>query len=212
MRVRDGVDGRTLRGVNARQVLSSLILVALVGACGSRTSPPSPAGATTHTTVDKAAVLQLRQVLEASGMESPGADGPQVTCGQGAATACTPDQLVSATPLVLQDAQGAAYRLDAPVVDGADVVTADANAGADGWVVNFQLSPDATARFAALTTQLASLPQSDPTKRVAMVADGRLVSIPAVQGPITSGSGQISGGFTRAQAEALAAELGGVSS
>jgi preprotein translocase subunit SecD len=210
--MRDGVDGRPIRGVIARRALAALALASLVGACGSGAGSGSPSSARASDVVDRAAVMQLRPVLEVSGTETPGNDGLQVTCGEGAATPCTPDQLVGATPLVFQDAQGTRYRLDAPVADGADVVSAEASEAQDEWVVNFQLSSDATARFEDLTTRLASLPQTDPTKHVAIVADGIVVSIPVVQAPITSGSGQISRGFTRAQAQALAAELGGASS
>ena len=209
MRVRDGVDGRPFRRVNARKALCSLVLAIVVGGCASRTSSSATGTAATSGSGSKAAVMQLRQVLEASGVETPGDSGLQVTCGVGATTPCTPDQLVSVTPLVLQDTDGTRYRLDAPVVDGADVVSAEASQGSDGWIVNFELSPAATTRFTAITTQLAALPQGDPTKRIAIVADGIVVSVPAVEGPITSGSGQISGGLTRAQADALATELGG---
>lgn len=156
--------------------------------------------------------MQLRPVRDIATPDAPNYADLHVGCGTGVPAPCTQDDLVNASPLVLQDADGVRYALDAAAVNGDDVVSATAVQISKQWVVNFDLGPDATARFETITTALASLPQNDPAKRVAIVVDGAIVSAPAVQSPITSGSGQIAGGYTQAEAEALVAELGGVGS
>ena len=75
------------------------------------------------------------------------------------------------------------------------------------WVVNFDLNKDGAKAFSDLTTKLALLPQTDPQKRIAIVVDRQVISAPAVQGAITGGSGQISGGFTEQEAKDLATVL-----
>jgi preprotein translocase subunit SecD len=157
--------------------------------------------------------MQLRPVRVIAMPDAANYTDLHVSCGKGAPSPCTEDELVNASSLVLQDAVGARYALDAAIVNGDDVVSATAmQQGGEAWFVNFELGPDGTARFEAITTPLATLPQNDPAKHVAIVVDGAIVSAPIVQSPITSGGGQISGGFSQAEAEALAAELGGAPS
>jgi preprotein translocase subunit SecD len=69
------------------------------------------------------------------------------------------------------------------------------------------LDPQGTAAFAKATTH--AVDAAPPGNQLAIVAGGALVSLPVVQVPIDSGEVVVSGGFTRQQAEDLAAQLGG---
>lgn len=71
--------------------------------------------------------------------------------------------------------------------------------GGSGWAVEFDLRPEDVGRLSTLTGQLAS--EQSPRNELAMVSNGRVISAPAVQAPITSGKLQLSGDFTRAEAE-----------
>jgi preprotein translocase subunit SecD len=66
--------------------------------------------------------------------------------------------------------------------------------------ISFQLSPGATQLFGRATTQMVG-------RSFAIVVDGRIISAPTAYSPITTGSGQITGRFTIAEAERLAAIL-----
>ena len=188
-------------------------LVAAACSNGSDTASTSaPVTVTPSTGSTQAAVMQLRPVRDVAQPNAATYTDLHVSCGNGAPSPCTEDELVNAPSLVLQDAEGVRYALDAAIANGDDVVAATAVKVPGEWVVNFELGPDATARFAAITTALAPLPQNDPAKRIAVVVDGEPVSVPAVQSPITSGSGQIAGGYTQGAAQALADALGGTPS
>jgi preprotein translocase subunit SecD len=64
-------------------------------------------------------------------------------------------------------------------------------------VVGFALDAAGARRFAAVTTENVGL-------RFAIVLDGRVVSAPRINGPITGGRGIIEGGFTAQSASDLA--------
>ena len=68
------------------------------------------------------------------------------------------------------------------------------------WQVDFSLTPEGTKRFAEVTGQNLG-------KRLAIVIDGRLITAPVIQSPITGGRGQITGNFTKQEAKNLAAKL-----
>ncbi|HEX9237013.1 MAG TPA: protein translocase subunit SecD [Actinomycetota bacterium] len=76
-----------------------------------------------------------------------------------------------------------------------------------GWRVTFQLDKQGAAIFGNITTKLAPLPQGDPKKQIAIVLDDVIQSAPAIQSPITGGSGEITGNFTESQAKNLAVVL-----
>ena len=87
-------------------------------------------------------------------------------------------------------------------VDGANLT--DASAGQNGqtgeWVVNFTFDAIGTRRFADVSTREVGHP-------FAIVLDGRVISAPRINEPITGGRGQISGHFTAASATDLAVLL-----
>ena len=67
-----------------------------------------------------------------------------------------------------------------------------------GWSVGFELTSEGTKKFATLTADMAS--NKEP---LAVFFDGELVSSPTVQDAILSGSGQITGNFTKDEAKAI---------
>jgi protein-export membrane protein SecD len=66
--------------------------------------------------------------------------------------------------------------------------------------IEFQLTPDGTRKFARATKVNIGRP-------FAIVFDNRIVSAPNIQSPILSGSGRITGSFTREEAEVMAIVL-----
>ncbi|WP_406707671.1 SecDF P1 head subdomain-containing protein, partial [Streptomyces griseiscabiei] len=61
------------------------------------------------------------------------------------------------------------------------------------------------AKFTEVTGRLAQ--QASPQNQFAIVLDGTVISAPYVASAITGGEAQISGSFTRSEAEELAANL-----
>jgi preprotein translocase subunit SecD len=112
------------------------------------------------------------------------------------------------------DPQGVKYVLATSPVTGTELTSATAqlDATSNQWVVNFNLNSAGGKAFADLTTQMFSKYTSGgaPTSvldQFAIVLDGKVVSAPAIQGAITGGNGQITGGgtgFTQASASQLA--------
>ena len=70
-------------------------------------------------------------------------------------------------------------------------------------IVNIQFNQRGTRVFADLTTRLAG----DPSKRIAIFLDDRLLLDPTVDEPIPSGTGFIRGGFTPQRARTIAIQL-----
>jgi len=68
------------------------------------------------------------------------------------------------------------------------------------YQIDFQLKPDGTTVFADYTT-------NNLGKYLAIVLDNKVISAPVINGAITEGQGQISGGFTRDSANNLAIQL-----
>ncbi len=174
----------------------ALALMSVVASCSSghgATTPSSPASPASSD-LGRAAIMQLRPVRDVAPPHAANYPDLHVSCGTGSPSPCTQEELVNASSLVLQGADGTRYALDAAVVNGDDVASATADRGAVQWVVDFQLGPDGTAVFAAITAPLADLPASDPTKRIAVVVDGEVASAPAVQVAITSGPARSAAG------------------
>lgn len=81
----------------------------------------------------------------------------------------------------------------------------DARLGVDEFgrpAINIEFTPQGTEKFARLTTMYAGTKQPIPH-----VLDGKVLVAPVVNQPITSGSGQISGNFTREEARNIAIQL-----
>ncbi|MFB6979022.1 serine/threonine-protein kinase [Streptomyces scopuliridis] len=75
-----------------------------------------------------------------------------------------------------------------------------------GWVIQMTVRSDDAERFEALTKRAAQ--RQPPQNQLAIVLGDRLISAPAVTGPITGGEVQIAGSFTQDSAKDLAKELG----
>jgi preprotein translocase subunit SecD len=110
---------------------------------------------------------------------------------------------VDAPRIVLLGPAGDKYVLGARIVDAGDVEIAGARRDAprsSGWSVSVNLTADGTAAFEAATeTTIGS--------RIAIVVDGRIVSAPTVQAPITSGNVVVTSGLTEREATSLASRL-----
>jgi preprotein translocase subunit SecD len=102
------------------------------------------------------------------------------------------------------------YVLGPVVLDGSGVASAkaiDAAAGGDGFPVDLQLTSTATQDLAAATEQASAA--RAPWNEIAAVLNGAVVMAPTVQGAITTGVIQLSGGFTQGEARSIASELNG---
>lgn len=70
------------------------------------------------------------------------------------------------------------------------------------FIVSLTFNGEGTKAFGALTSRVTSLPS--PTNQVAIVLDGLVVSAPSINEAIPSGNAQITGNFTKVEAEDLA--------
>ncbi|WP_343041393.1 SecDF P1 head subdomain-containing protein [Streptomyces typhae] len=122
---------------------------------------------------------------------------------------CSAAEGPSAKPLTACATNGAdvRYTLGPVAVPGTDVSTARSHLSkyGTGWVVDITFTAAGTRRFADLTAELVT--QAPPANQLAMVLDGTVISAPSVSQKLTDGRVQISGDFTRAAAEELAAQL-----
>ena len=111
--------------------------------------------------------------------------------------------------VVYLDKTGANKLKLGPVVLSGDQVT-KATAilnpqGVSGWIVDFTLDGPGTESFKNATSDAVT--KTSPQNQIAIVVDRQVISAPVVQNPITTGSGQISGGFTEQEAKDLATQL-----
>lgn len=100
------------------------------------------------------------------------------------------------------------YELDPVALPGTDVSDAEADFDEEqgtGWFVTLEFTSAGAKKFADITGRLAQ--QASPQNQFAIVLDGTVLSAPYVASAITGGEAQISGSFTRQEAEQLAANL-----
>src|SRR5262249_47601870 len=111
--------------------------------------------------------------------------------------------------VVACEGQGIKYVLDVAKVQGTNLTKVAAQLNQQGaWVVNFNLNGSGQKAFGDLTSRMYSkyYPTHSVLDQFAIVLDGKVVSAPVVQSPITTGSGQITGPggtFTHKQATSL---------
>ncbi|MFE7431199.1 protein kinase [Streptomyces sp. NPDC057545] len=74
-----------------------------------------------------------------------------------------------------------------------------------GWFVSIIFDGEDAKRFSALTAEVAGNP---PPRQVAIVLDDRMLSAPAAHSAISGGRIDISGAFTKQEAEQMAHDLG----
>ena len=101
--------------------------------------------------------------------------------------------------VVLEGSDRRVYLRPDPVVTGADVTSARVADAGGQYSINVTFSPTASNRLAEATKSHVGRP-------VAILLDGRLISAPTLRSMIR-GSAVITGDFTRAQAERIAAGL-----
>ncbi len=160
--------------------------------------------------VGQTARLEERPVIAIVPPDDPAFASTPVTCPTDAERElrrCSFSSLET-QEVVYEDDSGNRYRLAPAVIVGGDIAEANAILGGSTgseWAVQFQLTGDATGRFADATTAAVSLPP--PQNQIAIVVDRVVISSPTVQSPITAGTGDITGGFGENEAGDLATVL-----
>ena len=160
--------------------------------------------------IGQTARLEERPVIAVVSPQDPAYAATPVTCASEAdreRRACSFSTL-EAEEVVYEDEVGNRYRLAPAVIAGGDIAEANAILGGttgSEWTVSFELTGDASGRFADATTAAVLLPP--PQNEIAIVVDRVIISSPTVQGAITGGRGDISGGFTEGEARDLATVL-----
>ncbi|MDP9328245.1 MAG: protein translocase subunit SecD [Actinomycetota bacterium] len=156
--------------------------------------------------------LEEREVLSSVAPGDPNYAQLQVTCDNDPATTdipdcpAKPDELAGQTVVFLGE-DGTKYQLSEVKLEGDRIKSARAVYRAPsqgnvtaGWVVDFTLTGEGATEFGDLTTALVG-------RQLAIVLDATVISAPTIQGPITGGTGQITGNFTEDRAKSLAAVL-----
>lgn len=189
---------------------------ALVGGETEPSSDAAPSEPDVTPTITPAA-FELRQVLfQESGQiqrKPPLAPG-RARGGKGASddllrVDCTlrPRPTQPGDNVILCDGAGFRYGLCPSELPTDAVAQAVPLQGAfDDWVVQVELTDAAAPAFTDMTRRVSQF--GPPLNQVAIVLNGAVVSAPAVQEPIEGNTLQITGAFTQAEAEALAASLG----
>lgn len=126
----------------------------------------------------------------------------------------TPGQVDDPTkPLVTCDRSLSAKFILGPVeLDGtqiskalASAVTTSTGSATGQYAVDLTFNDSGKTRFAAVTKRL--YPLTAPRNQFAVTIDGYIITAPAIQAVITTGTAQITGGFTNTSANALANQL-----
>ena len=100
------------------------------------------------------------------------------------------------------EGKGTKYILGASKVEGSQVESAQFSLdNGMGWITTIIFDNVGQAYFGELTTKIAPLPS--PQNQIAIVLDGKVVTAPRVDGPLTGGNVSIYGNFTREYASGL---------
>ena len=115
-------------------------------------------------------------------------------------------------PLIACDDAGNRYLLGPSMVEGTHVKDASygiPQQGVGDYVVNVEFDGTGSKEFADVTTKIAGQTNSNTgdQQRLAIVLDGKVLSDPSNEQPITGGRAEISGNFTQEQAKSLANSL-----
>jgi len=118
---------------------------------------------------------------------------------------------------IIPDEEGVALRLGPAAITGTDIEAARAERPQDqfSWVVAIDFAGGAGQAWQQLTAQAACSPPGDPTRRTAIVLDGRVISSPAPVDSVQCGVGivggrtSITGDFTQESAQELAVLIEG---
>lgn len=204
-----------------RRSCALAVLALAVSACGDDDSEPVAAGdeATSSTTAPETSTpdttdtagaepaapadLEFRPVLQ---LLPPGGIGDGCSTPDAAWTA---DQPVLA-PQLEADQEVGCFELGSVEVDGSVVESASASEqGAGQWGVALTLTSDGIVDFNETVRACFDGAPTCPTRQLAIVVDRMVISAPSINAPAFERDQiSISGGFTQADAEALAARLG----
>nr|WP_092882871.1 protein translocase subunit SecD [Actinopolymorpha cephalotaxi] len=99
------------------------------------------------------------------------------------------------------------FVLGPAIVLGSEIADASAQLPQNqlAWQVGLRLKGAGKSKFAQASTQMYQLQQ--PLSQFAIVLDGKVVSYPVIQGPITDGQASITGNFSQQEATDLANTL-----
>lgn len=96
--------------------------------------------------------------------------------------------------------------IDPMNVHGVKRAAAQPDTQSSGWMVTFEFDAERAEKFGRLTANNQKDEETGQTRQLGVVLDDELLSAPALQA-IISDSGQITGGFTKAQTQWLASVL-----
>ena len=154
------------------------------------------------------AVTAAPAVIPSRGTEPPGLEA---LAAGGCANLPAPAEPPADEPLVTCSVTGdRVYKLGPVEVSGAEIVSVSAKpapGGSSGWVIVLKASEAGKTGIADITRRLSG--KRPPENELAVVVDGRVVTAPTVQEPITAGELQISGTFDQAAAHDLVARITG---
>jgi preprotein translocase subunit SecD len=172
-----------------------------------------PSTANTSTTVDASTTTTP---VDGATTTTP-ADGVTTTVANGATTTTAPGTIATLPPVGVDEsgyvsARGGSFCQVGPSGGTGEVFVDDAAArilSGSGWGVTVSLHGGAKGEgvWNALATQCFNATAACPTKQLAIELDGQVISAPTVQTPTFSGSVQISGSFSEAEAKNLARVL-----
>ncbi|MBM9437979.1 SecDF P1 head subdomain-containing protein [Actinacidiphila bryophytorum] len=157
--------------------------------------------------VTATAVLEFRPVLDPAQAAKYGL-GQQydaMVCDK--TTRATPSQPDRPT-VGCDPSTGQKYLLAPTGLGGSDVESATAafdSVSGSGWLVDLDFSPAGSATFTKVTGTLSQ--NTPPADQFAIVIDDHVMSAPAVNSAITGGKAQITGRYTKEQAQELAAAI-----
>lgn len=112
-----------------------------------------------------------------------------------------------ATDGMFCDSDNMRYTVGKVELDGRHVSEAKAGNNQAAWVVTLTLDAEGAQIFNDLTADLSQ--QELPKNQLAIVVRDKVISAPTVQSAIPNGKVQISGSFTKAEAEKLADDITG---
>jgi SecD-like export protein len=190
-----------------------IVALALLGTAACTTSPTDNGKPASGEDMRRV-VMQLRPVEAVVSRSSAAWHTTPVSCppSGGADTACIESALTEDRVVLFlsEEPGGDKFVLGPVIADGADVSRAAANQGnaafGTEWEVEVKLTTDASRALGVATRE--ALSAAPPQNRIAIVVDGRLVSVPEVHAPITSGY-VVLPGFDERAARRLAAHLDG---
>jgi preprotein translocase subunit SecD len=165
--------------------------------------------------IGQTARLEQRPVLAILAPSDPSYASTPVTCAtvvEQQTPKCSFDALANKEVVYLFKDGVTKYQLGPVVLSGDQITkaTATLSGGTQSnpitqWTVNFQLNGEGSKAFATATQ--AALNAPPPQNQIAIVVDRKIISSPQVNGAITTGSGEITGGFSEQEAKDLATVL-----